>query len=87
MQQPRHPLNAFDVVDDGVQCCVISCGNCQVGTLNDPDLDNLADEGEIVTYNMNITNKGNVRMSDIQVRDGVVCISPLENLRRTPEQM
>lgn len=63
MQHTRAPLNAVDVVDD-------ACGNCQVGTLNDPDKDNLADEGEIVTYNMYITNKGNVRMSDIQVRGG-----------------
>lgn len=41
-----------------------------MGTLNDPDNDNLADAGDTITYSMYITNKGNVRMSDIQVRDG-----------------
>ena len=41
-----------------------------MGALNDPDNDNLADAGDTITYSMYITNKGNVRMSDIQVRDG-----------------
>lgn len=55
----------------------LSCGNCQVGTLNDADMDNLADEGEIVMYTIDITNKGNVRMGDIQVR-----VNPLQNHRQ-----
>ena len=43
-------------------------GNHQVGTLADTDMDNLADAGEIVNYTVTITNTGNVRMGDIEVR-------------------
>jgi len=49
-------------------CPHVVCGNYQVGTLADPNMDNLADVGETVNYDMIITNTGNVRMSNIEVR-------------------
>lgn len=54
-----------------------------MGTLNDLDMDNLANEGSIVTYNMVITNKGNVRMSDTQVKYGTFFLARIDDRRES----
>ncbi|CAM9195117.1 unnamed protein product, partial [Hapterophycus canaliculatus] len=46
-------------------CRASSLNTFQVGTANDPNLNNLADEGETIIYDVAITNNGNVRISDI----------------------
>ncbi|CAM9911353.1 unnamed protein product, partial [Ectocarpus sp. 12 AP-2014] len=38
-----------------------------VGTVNDPNSDNLAGEGETIAYDVIITNNGNVRVGDFHV--------------------
>lgn len=42
--------------------------------LADSDSDNLADGGESIVYDFTATNTGNVRMSDVQVRQRVLLL-------------
>lgn len=42
-----------------------------MGTITDADSDNFADAGEIVTYDITVTNTGNVRMSDVEVSESL----------------
>ncbi|CAM9245227.1 unnamed protein product [Ectocarpus sp. 13 AM-2016] len=68
--QARDPTGTLVVAGAEVALALVAYPSIVVvivGTVNDPNSDKLAEEGETVAYDVIITNKGNVRVGDFHV--------------------